>query len=131
MDEGLDLSICNGHLQPRATTLAGANSIDIIATGEAFGARQFNHIVVFAAALPRIVGASKRHRARPGLPREKVLAAVIRLIEQTLTRIGNLEYARENESFGLTTLRNRHVRINGEKSNWTSAPKATFAITVS
>ncbi len=47
---------------------------------------------------------------RPGLSREKMLAAVVRLMERTLARVGNLEYARQNESFGLTTLQNHHVR---------------------
>src|SRR5262249_21754673 len=51
--------------------------------------------------------------ARPGLPREKVLATVVRLLETTLIRIGNAEYARENHSFGLSTLRDRHVQIAG------------------
>jgi DNA topoisomerase-1 len=50
---------------------------------------------------------------RAGLPREKVLAAVVRLMERTLARVGNLEYARQNESFGLTTLQNHHVRVKG------------------
>jgi DNA topoisomerase-1 len=49
---------------------------------------------------------------RPGLPREKVLAAVVRLLEKTLARIGNEEYAKANQSFGLTTLRNRHMKVN-------------------
>src|SRR5438132_119418 len=52
-------------------------------------------------------------RQRTGLPHEKVLAAVVRLLETTLIRIGNLAYARANSSFGLTTLRNRHVQIAG------------------
>src|SRR5205085_12359008 len=50
---------------------------------------------------------------RPGLPRERVLAAVVRLMELTLFRVGNSEYAKKNKSFGLTTLRDRHVRIDG------------------
>ena len=49
----------------------------------------------------------------PGLPREKVLATVIRLLERTFIRVGNEEYARENKSFGLTTIKNRHVRVKG------------------
>jgi DNA topoisomerase-1 len=51
--------------------------------------------------------------ALPGLPREKVLATVVRLLETTMIRIGNAEYARANKSFGLTTLRNRHVEVAG------------------
>jgi DNA topoisomerase-1 len=52
---------------------------------------------------------------KPGLPREKVLATIVYLLEATLMRIGNEEYARENKSFGLTTLRDRHVRLDGGK----------------
>ena len=50
---------------------------------------------------------------RPGLPRERVLATVVRLLETTLIRVGNAEYARDNKSFGLTTIRHRHVEVNG------------------
>ena len=49
----------------------------------------------------------------PGLPREKVLATVVRLLERTFIRVGNEEYARENKSFGLTTIKNRHVKVKG------------------
>ena len=52
---------------------------------------------------------------RQGMPKEKVLATVVRLLETTFIRVGNDEYARENESFGLTTMRGRHVRIDGAK----------------
>ncbi len=55
----------------------------------------------------------KRDLRLPGLPREKVLAAIVTLLEQTLIRIGNEDYARTNHSFGLTTLRNRHVKVKG------------------
>src|SRR5204863_2247493 len=51
--------------------------------------------------------------ALPGLPRNKVLATVVQLLEVSLIRVGNDEYARENDSFGLTTMRNRHVDVNG------------------
>jgi DNA topoisomerase I len=53
--------------------------------------------------------------ARPGLPREKLLAAIVRLLETTLARVGNEEYAKTNKSFGLTTLRNRHVKVAGTR----------------
>src|SRR3546814_4112827 len=53
--------------------------------------------------------------ARPGLPREKVLATVVRLLETTLIRVGNDEYARDNRTFGLTTMRDGHVDIDGTK----------------
>ena len=69
----------------------------------------------FAAALPRIRARVRRDLARQGLPREKVLAAVVRLLETTFVRIGNEEYARDNASFGLTTLRGRQVRVQGSQ----------------
>jgi DNA topoisomerase-1 len=64
--------------------------------------------------LPQIRARVEQDLARPGLPRNKVLATVIRLLETTLIRVGNEEYARANGSFGLTTLRNRHVNVEGQ-----------------
>lgn len=75
---------------------------------------KYGRMVPFARALPRIRRRVARDLARPGLPREKVLATVVRLLEATRMRIGNEEYARENASFGLTTLRERQVRVRGE-----------------
>jgi DNA topoisomerase I len=69
----------------------------------------------FARMLPRIRARVRRDLAREGLPREKVLATVVRLLETTFVRIGNEEYARQNASFGLTTLRERQVRVNGAR----------------
>jgi DNA topoisomerase-1 len=71
------------------------------------------HILRFARVLPTIQRQVKRDLNRPGLPREKVIAAVVKLMELTLARVGNAEYARQNHSFGITTLGNRHVRIRG------------------
>lgn len=76
-------------------------------------ANKYQHMLAFGRALPRIRRRVARDLALPGLPREKVLAAVERLMEYTLARVGNAEYARENHSFGLTTLRDRHARIRG------------------
>jgi DNA topoisomerase-1 len=76
---------------------------------------KYGRLIPFAAALPRIRRRVARDLARPGLPREKVLATVVRLLETTRARIGNEEYARENESFGLTTLRERQVRVHGSR----------------
>jgi DNA topoisomerase-1 len=76
---------------------------------------KYSRMADFAAALPRIRARVRRDMARPGLPREKVLATVVHLLETTFVRIGNEEYARQNASFGLTTLRERQVRIRGAK----------------
>ena len=74
---------------------------------------KFGRLVAFAAALPGIRARVDRDLARPGVPREKVLAAVVRLLELTLIRVGNDEYSRLNRSFGLTTLHGRHVQVDG------------------
>ena len=74
---------------------------------------KFDHMLRFGQVLPRIRRRVRADLAKSGLPREKVIAAVIRLMEMTLARIGNTEYERENHSFGLTTLKNRHVQIRG------------------
>jgi DNA topoisomerase-1 len=74
---------------------------------------KYTRMIAFARSLPRIRARVDEDLARPGLPREKVLATVVRLLEATLIRVGNEEYARANRSFGLTTLRDRHVDVDG------------------
>jgi DNA topoisomerase-1 len=74
---------------------------------------KFARLIEFARVLPAIRARVDEDLARPGLPREKVLAAVVRLLELTLIRVGNDEYAKLNRSFGLTTLRNRHAAVDG------------------
>ena len=74
---------------------------------------KYERLVAFARALPAIRSQVDRDLARPGLPREKVLAAVVRLLELTLIRVGNDEYRRLNRSFGLTTLHDRHATVSG------------------
>ena len=74
---------------------------------------KFERLAQFAKALPDIRRRVARDFELPGLPRRKVLATIVRLLERTFIRIGNEEYARENKSFGLTTLKNRHVKVRG------------------
>ncbi|HKU61793.1 MAG TPA: DNA topoisomerase IB [Gemmatimonadales bacterium] len=74
---------------------------------------KFGRMVAFSAVLPRIRDRVEADLARPGLPREKVLATVVRLLECTNIRVGNDEYARANGSYGLTTLRDKHVEVSG------------------
>jgi DNA topoisomerase I len=74
---------------------------------------KFGRVAAFAKALPKIRRRVAQDLRRRGLPREKVLATVVRLLERTFIRIGNEEYARENKSFGLTTMKNRHVKVKG------------------
>jgi DNA topoisomerase I len=73
---------------------------------------KYGRMVAFAQALPRIRKRTDADLRRRGLPRHKVLAAVVRLLEKTILRVGNDEYARDNNSFGLTTLRDRHARAS-------------------
>jgi DNA topoisomerase-1 len=74
---------------------------------------KYEHMLEFARALPAIRARLAEHMALRGLPREKVLATVVHLLETTLIRVGNDDYARENRSYGLTTLRNPHVKVEG------------------
>jgi DNA topoisomerase IB len=72
---------------------------------------KFDRMITFGEALPGLRRKLRQDLALPGLPREKVLAVIVRLLDSTRVRVGNAEYARDNKSFGLTTLRNRHVRF--------------------
>ncbi len=74
---------------------------------------KYSRMAAFAQALPKIRKRVRRDLAKHGIPREKVLATVVRLLELTLIRVGNEEYAKENGSFGLTTMRDKHVDIKG------------------
>ena len=76
---------------------------------------KYEHVVAFADALPAIREKVQEHMALRGLPREKVLATVVHLLETTLIRVGNDDYAKQNNSYGLTTLKNRHVSVNGNE----------------
>jgi DNA topoisomerase I len=78
-------------------------------------AHKFDHMIEFARALPTIRRRVKQDLALPGLQRRRVLATIVQLLETTCLRIGNERYAEENDSFGLTTLRNRHVKVHGPR----------------
>jgi len=112
-----DVWICrraNGHLQACGRDARGRKQYRYHPRWkEVRDARKFDRIVAFAAALPRLRRALRRDLAREGLGREKVLAIVVSVLADTLLRIGNAEYAKDNRSYGLTTLRNRHVEFLG------------------
>ncbi len=74
---------------------------------------KYERMINFGQALPQIRAEVDRGLGLPGLPREKVLATIVYLLEATMMRVGNEEYARTNKSFGLTTLRNRHAKVDG------------------
>jgi DNA topoisomerase I len=106
--------IANGHLQATGRDARGRKQYRYHA---GFRRRResakYERLVAFARALPAIRRRVDEDLSRPGLNREKVIAAVIRLLELTLIRVGNEEYARLNRSFGLTTLRDRHATVRG------------------
>ena len=112
-----DVWICpwpNGHLQASGRDARGRKQYRYHARWhQRRGTDKFDRILEFSEALPRLRRRCDEDLGRRGLPREKVLAAVVRLLELTLIRVGNDEYARLNRSFGLTTLRDRHARIEG------------------
>jgi DNA topoisomerase-1 len=76
-------------------------------------AAKFEHMLAFGRLLPRIRRRVQKDLKLPGLPKDKVLAAVVKLLETTLIRVGNATYAKENGSYGLTTLRKKHVDVSG------------------
>jgi DNA topoisomerase-1 len=85
---------------------------------------KYGRLIEFAQVLPRIRRTTSEHLRRAGLPREKVLATVVQLLEKTLIRVGNDEYARSNRSYGLTTLRDGHVDVNGQRLRFTFRGKS-------
>ena len=74
---------------------------------------KYERMALFAQALPKIRERVEHDLGRPGMPREKVLATIIKLMEETHIRVGNAEYAKDHHSYGLTTMRNRHVAVHG------------------
>ena len=112
-----DVWICprpNGHLQATGRDARGRKQYRYHPRWRAVrDETKYDRVIAFGLALPRIRARVEADLALPGLPRDKVLATVVRLLETTLIRVGNEEYARTNGSFGLTTLRDRHVQIEG------------------
>jgi DNA topoisomerase-1 len=112
-----DVWICmdaTGHLQATGIDARGRKQYRYHARWRSVrDAHKFERMIAFGRALPRIHRRLSRDLKLPGMQRERVLATVVRLLERTLIRVGNAEYARTNGSYGLTTLRNRHVAVNG------------------
>jgi DNA topoisomerase-1 len=79
---------------------------------------KYGRLLAFARALPNIRRRTSEALKKPGLSRERVLAAVVQLLEKTLIRVGNEEYARDNHSYGLTTMRDQHARVAGAHVNF-------------
>jgi DNA topoisomerase I len=112
-----DVWICaraNGHLQATGRDARGRKQYRYHPQfREARESTKYEHMLEFARALPAIRTKLAEHMALRGLPREKVLATIVHLLETTLIRVGNEDYAKENRSYGLTTLRNPHVSVDG------------------
>jgi DNA topoisomerase I len=123
-----DVWICpspNGHVQAFGRDARGRKQYRYHARWrETRDETKYARMLAFARVLPRIRAQVERDLARPGLPREKVLATLVRLLETTLIRIGNEAYARTNKSYGLTTLRERHVDVNGSQVRFSFRGKA-------
>lgn len=112
-----DVWICaneNGHLQATGRDDRGRKQHRYHRRWrEARDETKFNRMIVFAKALQKIRRRVRKDLKLPGLPRQKVLATIVRLLEISLIRVGNEEYARNNDSFGLTTMQDKHVAVNG------------------
>lgn len=115
----------NGHLQATGRDQRGRKQYRYHARWrEVRDEAKYDRMLAFGQLLPRIRARIEEDLARPGLTREKVLATVLRLMEATLIRIGNDEYAKANESYGLTTLRNEHVDVAGARVRFTFRGKS-------
>jgi DNA topoisomerase I len=114
-----DVWICtaaDGHIQATGRDAKGRKQYKYHAEyREAREQSKYEHLFAFAAALPTIRATVAEHMSLRGLPREKVLATVVHLLETTLIRVGNDEYARNNQSYGLTTLKSDHVAVEGSE----------------
>jgi DNA topoisomerase-1 len=112
-----DVWICpqaNGHLQATGRDARGRKQYRYHPKWRAVRDEvKYERMLNFGQALPAIRKEVDRALSLPGMPREKMLATIVYLLEATMMRVGNEEYARTNKSFGLTTLRNRHVKVDG------------------
>ena len=114
-----DVWICrhaNGHLQAVGRDARGRKQYRYHPRWRAVrDEAKYGRMLVFGRVLPKIRAQVEKDLALHGLPRRKILATLVRLLESTLARVGNEEYARTNESYGLTTLRGKHVHVKGAR----------------
>ncbi|HEX6606031.1 MAG TPA: DNA topoisomerase IB, partial [Chloroflexia bacterium] len=112
-----DVWICakaNGHIQATGRDAKGRKQYRYHpAFREVRESTKYEHMLEFAQGLPAIRKTIDEHMSLRGLPREKVLATVVHLLETTLIRVGNSDYVKQNKSYGLTTLRDPHVKVEG------------------
>ena len=114
-----DVWICpfaDGHIQATGRDAKGRKQYRYhVLFREVRESTKYEHVVVFAEALPALRAKVGEHMGLRGFPREKVLATVVHLLETTLIRVGNDDYAKQNNSYGLTTLKTRHVAVDGNE----------------
>jgi len=104
----------NGHIQATGLDARGRKQYRYHPDWRSIrDASKFSHILAFGDFLPKLRAVTAEHMSQRGLTREKVLATVVTLLEKTLIRVGNDEYAKANKSYGLTTLRHKHVDVSG------------------
>ncbi len=109
----------NGHIQATGRDARGRKQYRYHSRWRSHrDSTKYERMMEFGRSLPRIRRKTSRDMKQPGLPREKVLGAVVRLLEVSLIRVGNDEYAEKNHSFGLTTMRDRHARVNGSTARF-------------
>jgi DNA topoisomerase I len=114
-----DVWICptpNGHIQATGRDARGRKQYRYHERWrEVRDENKYEKMALFGEALPKIRKRVEEDLSLPGLPRNKILATVVQLLERTFIRVGNEEYARDNKSFGLTTMQDRHVEVKGSK----------------
>lgn len=121
----------NGHLQATGRDARGRKQSRYHPRWrEVRDETKYERVSLFAGALPAIRERVDHDLALPGLPREKVLATIVSLMEHTLIRVGNQEYAKENKSYGLTTMRNKHVEVEGSKITFSFQGKSRIHHTI-
>ena len=114
-----DVWICptaNGHLQATGRDARGRKQYRYHEKWrDARDETKYDRMLIFGAALPKIRERVEADLSLPGLPKNKVLATIVSIMERTFIRVGNEEYARTNKSYGLTTMRNKHVDVKGSR----------------
>ncbi len=129
-----DVWICphrSGHLQATGRDVKGRKQSRYHPRWrEVRDETKYERMTMFANALPLIRDRVEHDLALPGLPRQKVLATIVRLMETTFIRVGNVEYAKENQSYGLTTMRRKHVEIEGATITFTFQGKSRVNHTI-